>query len=127
LLKHKISGAPVVDDKGSLVGILSELDCVNHMCHRATENLPPLDVHELMTRDVVTIAPQASLLTLADLFAKKRYRRFPVVDEDGRLIGQVSRRDLLRALNDIMRKRTDDDPGPLYLSAIHDEAPAKVR
>ena len=127
LLKHKISGAPVVDDSGSLVGILSELDCAAHICHRAVENLPPLEVSELMTKDVETVPPETTLLTLADIFTTKRYRRLPVVDADGRLIGQLSRRDLLRALLKIMSKQQGHEPSLLYLSAVLDEAPAKIR
>ncbi len=127
LLSHKISGAPVVDQTGGLVGILSELDCVNHMCQRATEQLPPLDVVELMTRNVVTVTPDTTLLTLAHLFTTKGFRRLPVVDAQGTLLGQVSRRDLLVALRAIMAAPIKEDAGPLYLSAVLDEAPAKVR
>lgn len=127
LLKHRISGAPVVEPPGNLVGILSELDCVRHMCHRAMENLPPLDVSALMTREVVTVAPDAKLFTVVDIFASRKFRRVPVVDGDGHLVGQISRRDILKALHDLMRERQGLGQVPLYLSAIHDEAPAKVR
>lgn len=128
LLRNKISGAPVVDDKGALVGIVSELDCVNHMAHRAVEQLPPREIEDLMTREVRTVTPHTTLLTLADIFTTKRYRRLPVVDEStGRLLGQVSRRDLLRALYEIMSEKPTQDIAPLYLSAVSDEAPAKVR
>lgn len=127
LLEHKISGAPVVDETGHLVGILSELDCVKHMCSRAMENLPPLEVSELMTREVQTVTPDTNLLTLAHIFTTKRYRRLPVVDPQGHLLGQLSRRDLLKALQDIMTRQTKGEAAPLYLSAIYDQAPAKVR
>ena len=127
LLKNKISGAPVVDESGALVGILSELDCVTHICHQAIEQLPPLTVGQLMTAEVETVLPDTKLTTLADIFSTKRFRRLPVVDKQGRLRGQVSRRDLLKALDDLMAVRNRDEPGPLYLSAVLDEAPASVR
>lgn len=129
LLKHQISGAPVIDASGSLVGILSELDCANHISHCAMNGVPPGDVDDLMTRNVETVGPDTTLLTLAHLFSTKRYRRLPVLDSAGVLVGQVSRRDLMRALFDIMRVSQRRESGPLYLSAIYDidQAPAKLR
>ena len=128
LLKQKISGAPVVDGNGALVGILSELDCVNHICHCAMTDSPPLDVADLMTKDIYTVGPETTLLTLAHVFSTKRYRRLPVVDSNGRLLGQLSRRDLMRALFEIMKVQQSKNTGPLYLSAIYDsdEAPAHL-
>lgn len=127
LLRNKISGAPVIDGKGALIGIVSELDCVNHMAHRAVEGLPPREVADLMTKSVETITPDTTLLTLAHIFTTRRYRRLPVVDASGRLLGQVSRRDLLRSLYEIMSARPTPEANPLYLSAVTDQAPAKVR
>lgn len=98
LLKHGISGAPVVDAEGRLLGLLSEYDCLRAVAsaeyqmdrHDARET-----VAELMTTAAQTIAPDADLFTLAHAFVTKGVRRFPVV-EGGRLLGQVSRRDALR-------------------------------
>ncbi len=128
LLKNKVSGAPVVDDKGALVGILSELDCVNHIGHCAMTNAPPLEVGDLMTKDIQTVTAETTLLTLAHIFTTKRYRRLPVVNAQGRLLGQLSRRDLMRALFEIMKVQQNTHTGPLYFSAIydHDEAPARL-
>ena len=121
LLKHKISGAPVVDAKGNLVGILSELDCVNHIGECAMTNAPPQSVRDLMTKDLTTVPPETTLLTLAHIFTTKRYRRLPVVDRQGRLLGQLSRRDLMRALFEIMKVGQSRNARPLYLSAIYDQ------
>ena len=128
LLKNKISGAPVVDKQGALVGILSELDCVNHIGHCAMTSAPPLDVADLMTKEIQTVSPETTLLTLAHIFTTKRYRRLPVVNAQGRLLGQLSRRDLMRALFEIMKVQQSKHTGPLYLSAIYDsdQAPARV-
>lgn len=128
LLKHKISGAPVMDAKRRLVGIMSELDCVNHISHSAMNGVPPKRVEDLMTRDVKTVPPETNLLTLVHHFSHHRYRRLPVVDDEGTLLGQISRRDLLRALYETMQVQQKRKEGPLYLSAIYgsDEAPARL-
>ncbi|MEO1172038.1 MAG: CBS domain-containing protein, partial [Myxococcota bacterium] len=57
LLKHSISGAPVTDAQGNLVGIMSELDCVNHISHSAMNGVPPKQVVDLMKTEVETVAP----------------------------------------------------------------------
>jgi CBS domain-containing protein len=99
LLEHEISGAPVVDGGTQLVGLLSEYDCLRAVssanyqmdAHDAAET-----VSELMTTDCHTVSPKLDLFALAHEFVRLRVRRFPVL-EDERLIGQVSRRDALRA------------------------------
>lgn len=126
LLKNQFSGAPVLDSDGNLVGIMSELDCVNHISDAAMNGVPPKRVEDLMTRDVETVGPDTPILTLVHIFAKKRFRRVPVVDENGRLLGQISRRDLMEALYDKMKVAQKKKDGPLYLSAVSDKAPASV-
>ena len=98
LLKHQISGAPVVDEEGRLLGLLSEHDCLRAVAAAEYE----LDAHDavetvadLMTRDCHTVSPDLDLFGLAHEFVTLRVRRFPVVEDD-RLLGQVSRRDALR-------------------------------
>lgn len=128
LLKHEISGAPVLDRDGHLVGIMSELDCVNHIIESAMNGVPPGHVGDMMTREVETVPPDATLLTLAHIFGKKRYRRLPVIDGSGRLVGQISRRDLMKALHEKMRIHQKRNDGPLYLSATRDsdQVPADI-
>jgi len=127
LLRHSISGAPVLDQNGSLVGILSELDCVSDILNSSMNNSPIELVESVMTRDVVTVAPDTNLTTLAHMFSSKRFRRLPVVDEQGRLLGQLSRRDLMKALYDIMIVSEKRSSSPLFFSAVYDsdEIPAK--
>ncbi len=102
MLKHKISGAPVLDSSGKLVGLLSEKDCLRVMISSAYHNEPVgiRRVADYMTINVATISPDKDVLDVANLFLSSNYRRFPVV-ENGKLLGQVSRRDILRAANDI--------------------------
>lgn len=107
LLKHRISGAPVVDAAGSLVGMLSEKDCLRVFANAAFYNTDPGDVEDYMARDVRTIEPEADMFKAADIFLKNSFRRLPVV-ENGRLIGQISRRDVLNA----SRQLADTPPVP---------------
>ena len=100
LLKHRISGMPVVDESGKLVGILSEIDCLETLIDSRYHNMPTALVKDLMSRDLQTVSPDTDILKIAELFLHERYRRLPVVDK-GRLVGQVSRRDVLRALEDM--------------------------
>lgn len=126
LLNYKISGAPVIDSMGKLVGILSEVDCVNHFCQVLMESLPLLEVGQLMTPIVKSVSPTTTLPTLADAFTTLRVRRIPVVDGEHRLLGQISRRDLLQALHDMMDTRQQGGQKTLYLSAVHDVIPSKI-
>ena len=100
LLKHKISGMPVVDETGKLVGILSERDCLKTLVHARYHNLPTTRVADLMTTEVETIGPDADLLNVAELFLNRHFRRLPVIKE-GQLVGQISRRDMLRAIEEM--------------------------
>lgn len=95
LLKHRISGAPVVDQDGKLVGVLSEKDCLRIFANGAYNVLPGSVVERYMSKSVMTIDVEADLFTVADTFIKNPFRRLPIVDEAGVLIGQISRRDVL--------------------------------
>ena len=100
LVQKRISGAPVVDDHGSLVGMLSEFDCMKVVLTAGYHGEPGGPVRELMVTDVKTVESDMSIFDLAELFMESRLRRFPVT-KDNRLVGQISRRDALRALGEI--------------------------
>jgi CBS domain-containing protein len=106
LLKHRISGAPVVDGSGNLVGMLSERDCLKTLLHAQYHNLPTALVKDLMSTELRTIPSDTDVLQVAELFVHNRFRRLPVVDR-GRLVGQISRKDVLRA---IQRMRSSEPP-----------------
>jgi len=97
LVKHRIAGAPVVDDSGSLVGILSELDCLKIALNAGYHGNWGGPVADYMSREVSTVDAQMSIIDLAQKFLDSGFRRFPVM-HDNRLVGQISRRDALRAL-----------------------------
>ena len=97
LVEHRIAGAPVVDDQGNIVGMLSEFDCMKVALSAGYHGDYGGPVSDYMSRDVKTVNAEMSIVDLAQQFAEKGYRRFPVTDKN-RLVGQISRRDVLRAL-----------------------------
>ena len=97
---HKISGAPVINHLGCLVGMLSEKDCLKVALQSTYyEDWVGGVVSEYMTAMVETVDDSASVVDLAEKFLKSTYKRFPVLNEDGVLVGQISRSDVLRALD----------------------------
>ena len=85
LLKSKLTGAPVVDDNGV----------------RAMDGLPGGNVSDYMSAPAESIRPTARLYDIVHLFLTRAYRKLPVVDDEGRVIGQVSRHDTLKVLESI--------------------------
>ncbi len=99
---HPFSGAPVVDKDGKLVGIMSEVDCLRGILDKTYhEEEVGGSVGEFMTRNVDTIDANTDIIAVAEQFISRGRRRIPVVDE-GVLVGQVSRKDILRAVNDFV-------------------------
>jgi len=100
MIENQISGAPVLNDKKELVGLISEKDCLTVIIDSAYHNQPisTSKVSKYMTKNIKTVNVEADIVDVANEFLKKNYKRFPVVDDKGRLVGQVSRRDILRAV-----------------------------
>tara|TARA_R110002020_G_scaffold257811_2_gene471456 strand:+ start:229 stop:690 length:462 start_codon:yes stop_codon:yes gene_type:complete len=98
LTKKKISGAPVIDASGALVGIISEVDCLKEIIKGKYTNTPkfPAKVSEHMSVDVLILSPDLSIFDAASKFLEHGFRRFPVMKE-GRLLGQISLSDVIRA------------------------------
>ena len=96
-LENKISGAPVLNNQGKLVGVLSEKDCMRTLFESSYYNNLGGFVREYMSTDLKTINIHDTLSNVADEFIKSRFRRFPVMEGD-KLVGQISRRDILRAI-----------------------------
>ena len=97
LLEAGVSGAPVIDENHQLIGILSQKDCIRVLANGVFHSRPAGPVSEYMTEVVMTIDPDTDIFTLADIFLNNVYRRVPVVEDD-RVVGQVSRRDVLMAI-----------------------------
>lgn len=103
LLEKGISGAPVVDKLGEIVGILSEKDCLRVALQAGYNQAPGGRVSEFMSPKVVTVDADTSLLDVAKMFLESPFKRYPVVDDGNRLVGQVSRADILKAIDAIMK------------------------
>lgn len=103
--EYGISGAPVVDAEGCLLGMLSELDCLKAILsqtYHEEEMGSGGHVADYMTREVDTIAYDADLTDVARAFIAQGRRRLPVV-KSGKLVGQISRRDVLRAVEEFAK------------------------
>lgn len=102
LVRSRIAGAPVVDDEGNLIGMLSELDCMKVALNAGYHSHWGGPVSDYMTVNTKTVDAEMSIIDLAQVFVESKFRRFPVM-QDNRLIGQISRRDVLRALAQIAK------------------------
>lgn len=98
LINNRISGGPVVNEKNELVGIISEGDCIKHISESRYYNMPPEDdkIESRMVKDVETIDGNMNIFDAANKFLNDKRRRFPIV-EDGKLVGQISQKDILKA------------------------------
>jgi CBS domain-containing protein len=99
LIAYNISGGPVVNDKNELIGIISETDCIKHISESKYYNMPSdtnNTVGKYMVKDVDTIDKNMNIFDAAFKFISSRRRRFPVT-ENGKLIGQLSQKDVLKA------------------------------
>jgi nucleotide-binding universal stress UspA family protein/CBS domain-containing protein len=145
--KHRVSGFPVVDDDGKVIGVVSETDLLaveaaepDPGAHTAPRGWRPhrkvLTVDEatagaLMTHPAVTVGPGEMVRNAARLMLSLKLQRLPVVDRDGRLAGIISRSDVLsvfrRTDEEIRREITQDviadgfftDPAR-FMVAVHD-------
>ena len=115
---RRVSGLPVVDQEGQLVGIVTEADLLNKVEKREPDayvldskrhrldrsRAAALDVASAMSREVTSVRPDFTLARAAREMHTRGFKRLPVVDESGRLVGIVSRGDLLKVF-----LRTDDE------------------
>ncbi len=133
----------VVIERGRLMGIISRRDVIDaalpFLDEKSTVNLggdmyasvpvpdrpPALNVATFMDRNARTITPGMGLLDVAHIFLTTNFRRLPVLD-DNRIIGQVSRRDLLSASHESSLKPAATRHDPVYVSGINTELPPSL-
>jgi CBS domain-containing protein len=99
LIDKDIAGAPVVDQEGALIGMLTERDCMRAALNATYHSEYGGTVADFMSTDVEVMAPEDSIADAAKRFLEGRFHRYPVLDQN-RLVGQISRRDVMRALGD---------------------------
>ncbi|MFF1341984.1 CBS domain-containing protein [Streptomyces sp. NPDC058290] len=130
LAQHDVSGLPVVDDEDRVVGVVSESDLLIRqaapVAAASSEASPVAEVtaSEVMSTPAVTIHTEETAADAARLMTRRSVERLPVVDEEERLVGIVTRRDLLRLFlrpdSEIRRRVTDDVLGDTL--GVHAEA-----
>jgi len=98
LIKKGVSGGPVVNERNELVGIISEGDCMKQLsdCRYHNHPMDDVKVEQRMIKNVDTIDGNMNVLDAANIFLESKHRRFPIV-ENGKLTGQISQRDVLKA------------------------------
>ena len=129
LLRNQISGAPVVDTSGALIGMLSELDCLKVLANGEfydDDHSEKGVVRNYMTSVTQSIDPDSDIYTLAQYFLNHTVRRLPVV-RGSQLLGQISRRDVLRTIEEIRRKRVPRKHYPDYREPVeHSQSTAHL-
>ncbi len=99
LIDGRVSGAPVVDERDTVIGMLTERDCMKVVLNAAYHQEHGGLVKEFMATDIEVMDPETSIVDAAKNFYEKTYLRYPVVD-NGRLVGVISRSDVMRAMGD---------------------------
>lgn len=100
ILEYKISGVCVVDDENNLVGVLSEMDCMKAILSAMYDEQTNVGkVREFMSTEVFSVSPNADIVHVAKSMLERGHRRCPVV-QDGKLVGQITCRQLLRAVEE---------------------------
>lgn len=100
LLQSKSSGGPVIDENRKVIGFLSEQDCIRAMLsstyHSGEESK---NVSEVMQKDVLTKKSYDSILQVAEEMSANKPKVYPVVNDDGELVGSINRTNIIEALD----------------------------
>jgi len=111
LSMNRISGMPVVDDKNRVLGVISEADIASsrggkkrgsflgRLFPRGGAGAAGAQVKDVMSSPAVTTQPDADVKEVAAILDMRRFKRLPVVDDEGKLVGIISRGDLVRGLS----------------------------
>lgn len=117
LAEKKISGGPVIDQDGRVIGVVSEKDFLKEMGFGATPSFMQIATHclnskscmigklrnrtvgDIMTKPPITAGQEMTIGTISTLFTKRQINRLPIVDADGRPIGIVTRTDLAHSFH----------------------------
>ncbi|HED11058.1 MAG TPA: CBS domain-containing protein [Caldithrix abyssi] len=113
LIDKGITSAVVVDKQNHILGILSEKDCMTLLCKGAYHSLPGGQVKDYMTAHVVTIPPSTDIFTVASMFLKHFFRRLVIADEENHILGQITRRDLLRVIKEWKKEEKNVKIAPI--------------
>ncbi|MEO2048345.1 MAG: CBS domain-containing protein [Pirellulales bacterium] len=104
MIRHNISGIPVVDDNNILRGVISERDL---LCLLTLTDDDKTKVMDYATFNVVMVYEDTPLVEVVEMMTTHAYRRLPVIDHDGKLLGVISRRDMIRFIRDLRVRLTN--------------------
>ena len=93
-----MTGAPVVNENGKLLGYLSQKDCLKYMLDLRYHNQAGGNVEQYMATTLMTIHPDESVLYIVELFISNNFQSYPVVDSDGILLGVITRSKALQVM-----------------------------
>lgn len=99
LLQSGQSGGPVIDSAHKVIGFLSEQDCIRSMLEATYQNESHSMVCDVMTKEPICVSGEDSVLQIAERMTNDKPKLYPVVDEDGYLLGVISRANVLRAID----------------------------
>lgn len=102
LLDSRVTGAPVVAADGQMVGMLTEKDCLTLTTLGVAGDAAAGPVEKFMDREVISVSSDTDIYYAAGIFMANHFRRLPVVD-DGKLVGAITRLDLLRVVHAYLR------------------------
>lgn len=100
LVRNEISGLPVIDGGGNMIGIITEKDILNSAFRG---NLYDKKVKDVMSQNVISFSPEVGIEKIALSFGNKPFRRVPII-ENNRVVGIISRRDIIRVVLQLNNK-----------------------
>jgi predicted transcriptional regulator len=103
LLEKHVTGAPVIDDERRVIGLLSEKDCLRLLATGVDNETPSGTVGDFMSKNVRCIPVSMNVYFVAGMFLNDHVRRFPVVDDEKRLVGAITRFDILRVIQNNLK------------------------
>lgn len=103
LLQSGQSGGAVADERGRLVGFLSEQDCIRQMIESCYYREQVCRVKDIMQSPALSVKPYMSVIELAQQLLQEKPRIYPVVDDDGVLVGSINRSAILKAIDKQLR------------------------
>jgi len=96
LINHKVTGLPVVDSKGKMKGVISEYDILTQISGSTKKHAEIFQEQITYSKKIDSITEDTPLSKIVSEFIDTKYRRLPVVDDNGNLVGIITRRDLMR-------------------------------
>lgn len=110
LLQRKVSGGTVLDDDNNVIGVISEMDCLKAIINTGYYHQGGGTVGDFMSKDPDSMPRHLNIVDAAQILVKTGYRRMPIT-ENGKFVGQISARSILRAFKDSMTEHdaTEDE------------------